>query len=827
MFIFHSLRLPDMAYSLELLEDLYGQCLDKPVNERRDFIIGACGDHEDLKKVLQLMLDNEQQSASYFGGLQQTLMGGLVDEESAPEFAPDEKVGNYRVTAFLAKGGMSNVYLADRADGQYEQRVAIKCLSAKAFRNKDPLLQIGEQQILARLRHPNIATLYDAGVTRSGVPFFIMEYIDGLPADEWAEQKKLNLTAKLRLFQQVAGAVAYAHSHLILHLDLKPTNILVDKSGQARLLDFGIATAITSGTGGQRPFVGTPMIAAPEQLMGANLTAATDVFQLGMLLHRLISGKYPISDVADSSEGFTRFNPETLIRKPEISPEIDAELKAIIGKCLNLNSDERYASLSDLLQDIRNYQHHYPVSALPYSLKYRAFKYYQRHKTQVISIIFIMLSLIAGTVISLWQADQATKQRDLALKSDEVSTATKNFLLDLFMAAHPSKTKGDTMTVFQFLDRGYLEAENYKGSPEIRLEMLTTIGKLYRSLGNYSKSKEVLDKVYAMAKDSSLPLSLSYVQAIQQLALYQRDVGNHDSAASIMKQVLKLYQEMGYPEKDSLYTGSLKYLAFIYRSLEMSDSATSLIRRTIALEEQIWPDKKNINLAESYYILGVIHRNQGHYDEAIEYISRSLELCENLMGTYFPGTIANLSTLASTYSQSGNPGAALQPGRRAKDISFRLYGENHMETATSVDNLGGFFLKLNQTDSAYNYFFKGMTIRHKLFPERNNVHVMISTNNLLSLFVKTKQPDSVRKYLKAALKVGESPKVQARQRAVTCWQAGLFYEQISKLDSARHYYQKALIENRSYLPESDERVISVVAKLKDLDVKGYDVAIKP
>lgn len=807
-----------MAYSLELLEDLFGQCLEKPVNERHDFIYRVCADNTELKQVLLLMLENEEKAGDYFRDLQQTLVGGIATD-TVPELSMGEKIGNYRVAGFLARGGMSNVYLADRADGHYEQRVAIKCLSTKVFSKKDTLSQIGEQQILARLRHPNIATLYDAGITESGVSYFIMEYINGHPVDEWVEQKNLILKEKLNLFTQVAGAVSYAHSHLILHLDLKPTNILVDAGGQAKLLDFGIATAMTSGSGGQRPFVGTPSIAAPEQLKGENLSAATDVFQLGMLLHKLITGHYPVSKDAKSAEGFTRFNPGTLIRKTEISPEIDSELSAVIGKCLTANPEERYASASELLQDIRNYQNHYPLTAIKSGLRYRTAKYYQRHKTTVISLAFIMLSLMAGSVISLWQAGQARKQRDLAMKSEQVSTATKNFLLDLFMAAHPSKTKGDTMTVFQFLDKGYLEAEAYKGSLGIKLEMLTTIGKLYRSLGNYDKSKEVLNKVYAMARDSSLPLTLSYIQAIQELALYQRDVGNYDSASSIMKQVFQLYEEIGHPAKDSLYAASLKYHAYIYRSLENNDSATALIRRTIALEEQIWPDKKNINLAESYYILGVIHRNQGQFSEAIENISRSLELCEDIMGTYFPGTIANLNMLASTYNQAGNPGEALESGRRAKDIAFRLYGENHMETATTVDNLGGFFLKLNLIDSAYHYFSKGMNIRHKLFPERNNVHVMISTNNLLSLFVKLQQPDSVYKYLKEALRVGKSTKVQARQRAVTYWQAGEFYEQIARPDSARYYYERALAENRSYLPENDERIKSALEKLKSVGYK--------
>ncbi|KAF5059853.1 Serine/threonine-protein kinase PknD [anaerobic digester metagenome] len=808
-----------MAYSLELLEQLYEQCLSLPGEERLAFIHEACGDQEELRTVLLLMLENEQQSADYLKQLQQTLAGGISEKQPLPELATGDRLGNYRVASFLAKGGMSMVYLADRADGQYEQRVVIKCMTTNAFGPAASIPQIGEQQILARLRHPAIATLYDAGFTPDGIPYFVMEFIDGLPVDEWINHRNLNLNQILKIFEQIAGAVAYAHSHLILHLDLKPTNILVDSNGQVKLLDFGIATGFAAGKSSQRSFAGTPAIAAPEQLRGEPVSAATDVYQLGMLLHKLISGNYPLAEAASLSEGFTRFNPQSLIREPEIASGIRPEISAIIGKCLGKNPEERYTSPAELLRDIRNYQQHYPVTALPNSLKYRAFKYYQRHRTQVISITLIMLSLITGTVISLWQAGQAKAQRDLAVKSEEVSTATRNFLLDLFMAAHPSKTKGDTMTVFQFLDRGYMEAENYKGSPEIKLEMLTTIGKLYRSLGDYRKSKDVLDKVYAMAKDSSLPLSLSYVQAIQQLALYQRDMGNYDSASSIMKQVFRLYSLIGYPAKDSLYTASLKYHAYIYRSLENIDSATALIRKTIALEEQIWPDRNNINLAESYYILGVIQRNQGQFDEAITNISRSLELCEDIMGTYFPGTIANLNMLASTYNQAGNPAEALESGRRAKDIAFRLYGENHMETATTIDNLGGFFLKLNQTDSAYHYFKRGMNIRHKLFPERNNVHVMISTNNLLSLFVKTQQSDSVRKYLTEALKVGESPKVQPRQRAVTYWQAGEFYVAMAKPDSARHYYQKALAENRSYLPEGDERVQSVVAKLKNLGVE--------
>lgn len=803
-----------MAYSLEKLEEAFAICLELPEADRESFIAEASQGDPEMQKVLTLMIKNEREAAGYFSNLQRTIAGGL-ERERPPELAPGTLLGNYIVTKFLARGGMSNIYLAERADGQYEQEVAVKCIAAGAFKTRDVVHTIGEQQILAKLRHPGIATLYDAGVTAEGVPYFIMEYIDGLPADEWVMKNNPDLRERLLLFKRIASAVAHAHNHLILHLDLKPSNILIDHAGQVKLLDFGIAKALASGNQGSAAFAATPAIAAPEQLSGGTLTAATDVYQLGMLLYRLLTGKYPFKEDSEVTE----FAPVKSSGEKVLPLTEDPGLKAIVSHCLEPDPDKRYRSIPGLVQDIDNYLNHYPLEALPAGNfgKFRLFL--RRHRAAVTSTVLIVAALAAGAVISLWQAGEARKQRDLAVKNEQVSTATTNFLLDLFMSAHPSKTRGDTMTVFQFLDRGYEEAGNYNGPAELRLAMLTTIGKLYRSLGDYTKSRAALDKAFALARDSALPLSVSYIGAVEQLALYQRDVGNNDSALRLMKEVMELYRLAGHPEKDSTYTASLKYLSYIYRNLEKTDSAEMLIRKAIGLEEQIWPSRRNINLAESYYILGVLQRNKGEYREAVTSITESLELCESIMGTNFPGTIANLNLLSGTLSQAGRYDEALVHSRRARSIAARLYGENHMETATSTDNLGGIFMKLGATDSAAYYFRTGLNIRHHLYPERNNTHVMISTNNMLSLFVKTQQPDSVYKYLKEALRVGKSTKVQARQRAVTYWQAGEFYEQIARPDSARYYYERALAENRSYLPENDERIKSVLEKLKSVGYK--------
>ena len=319
-----------------------------------------------------------------------------------------------------------------------------------------------------------------------------------------------------------------------------------------------------------------------------------------------------------------------------------------------------------------------------------------------------------------------------------------------------------------------------------------------------------------MAADSALPLSLTYVLAIQELALYQRDVGNYDSASAIMHQVMRLYHQIDYPEKDSVYASSLKNHAYIYRRLENNDSAVALIKQAIAIEEKVWPDGRNINLAESYYILGTIQRNQKKYADAVKSVSRSLEPCENLMGTYFPGTISNLNLLGGLYSQMDDPASALIHNRRATHIAAKLYGESHAETATSYDNLGGIFLKLEQLDSAYYFHRRGLLVRQHLFPGKENINVMISTNNLVHVFIKSRQQDSVRKYLKEAFIIAKSPKIKARQRALTYTLAGDFYAQRAQTDSARNFYQQALAENRSYLPESDDRIAQLLGKLEKL-----------
>ncbi|MEQ9414268.1 MAG: serine/threonine-protein kinase, partial [Cyclobacteriaceae bacterium] len=713
--------------------------------------------------------------------------------------AEGEIVGKYRIIRLLGRGGMSNVYLAERFDGEFEQQIAIKCILSRDIIEGDRLIKKGEQQILAKLEHPNIARILDAGVTENGVPYFMMEYIDGIPVDVFVQQSNFNLSKRLKIFQQIAESVDYAHSRLILHLDIKPSNILVNKSGQISLLDFGISSAIDANEEHKSAFMGTPSIAAPEQMEGQQVTAATDVYQLGILLHLLIANRLPVAVTKDERE-LTRMDLSAMVAEKVIADEIDFELKAIIECCLAKNPQDRYQNVALLLQDVQNYLTGYPLTVVNRGSNYFASKYLKRNKMAVTSIALICISLMVGTGFSLWQANKTKVQRDLAIRSEKVAIANRDFLIDLFMEANPSIAKGDTMTVYQFLDKAYEKTDTYSGSAEIKLELLTTLGRSYRSMGNFGKSRMALAKAYAVAKDSSLQISPAYIRAIEQLGLYQRDIGHYDSARILLNNVLMMYADINYPQVDSFYTASLKYLSYVYKTEQKSDTAKQLIEKAIRLEEQLWPDHNNINLAESYYILAAIYNDQSHYEKAIEYQTKSLNLCESLMGLYFPGTLANTNMLSSILANAGKLDEALSYNVKAKNIALKLFGDVHHETATITDNLGVGYFKLAQYDSAYYYFRNALTIRNTLFRSDLNIRTHASYNNLLSLFATTGEQDSAKVYLDKALRVAASGKTNTRQRSNTYKWAGFLHEQLQEYPLSKKYYQQSLTEYKSYLP---------------------------
>jgi serine/threonine-protein kinase len=355
---------------------------------------------------------------------------------SAPALPPPrsgtgETVGAYTLEREIGQGGMGSVWLARRTDGRYEARVAIKFLQAGLFGGGAPGRFAREGSILARLDHPHIARLLDAGLVDGHRPYLVLEYIDGAPIDVYCREHRLGVAARLRLFLDVLAAVSHAHTRLILHRDLKPSNILVTADGQAKLLDFGVAKLLDDAASAELTQAAgaayTPLYAAPEQVQQGEVTTATDVYSLGVLLYLLLTGRHPTVAATDAPLDRMRAVVEQEpVRLSEAVIEEDAEgaagrarelrgdLETIVGRALKKSPSERYATAADLADDLRRYLAHEPILARPDRLGYRSAKFVRRHRLGVAATAAVAVALAAGIGVALREGREAQRQRDQA-----------------------------------------------------------------------------------------------------------------------------------------------------------------------------------------------------------------------------------------------------------------------------------------------------------------------------------------------------------------------------------------------------------------------------
>ena len=431
-------------------------------------------------------------------------------------FLTGQTIGAYRLLSPIGQGGMGSVWLAERSDGRFERRVAVKFLrfslaATGAARFKR------EGRILGQLSHPHIAELIDAGVTANGEPYLVLEHIDGEDIDKYCDEHRLDVRARLTLFLDVLSAVGHAHSNLIVHRDLKPSNVLVRHDGQVKLLDFGIAklladdatagdaTLLTGDGGGAL----TPQYAAPEQVTGGAITTATDVYALGVLLYLLLTGRHPTGTGQQSSAELIKAIVETeplrasdVVRSSgfdKLHHLLSGDLDTILSKALKKNPRERYLSVVAFTDDIQRYLAHEPISARPDALGYRAAKFVRRNRLAVSLASAALFAVMAGLTGTLVQAHTARTQRDFAYRQlgrVEYVNQLNHFLLT---DAAPS---GKLITVDELLERaeGIVERENYEQSPADHVELLVSIGMQYCDRDEYNKALPILQKAYQLSR---------------------------------------------------------------------------------------------------------------------------------------------------------------------------------------------------------------------------------------------------------------------------------------------------------------------------------------
>ena len=481
------------------------EALELAPSEREAWLKALEPEQPDVVAALRVLLaGSEEPGFSGFLGASAGLVG--------------RRLGAYVVERELGQGGMGSVWLARRDDGRFEGRVAIK------LPNLARLTQIGtarfarEGSLLARLSHPHIARLLDAGL-EDGQPYLVLEYVEGVPIDHWCDAHGLGVSERIRLFLDVVDAVAHAHVNLVLHRDLKPSNILVDAEGRVKLLDFGVAKLVEDA---EQPALATeltreagrlftPAYAAPEQRLGEPVTTATDVFAMGVLLYVLLTGRHPFDAAGDAlttdalplSTGAMRTSPEAAAARattpPRLARELRGDLENIVGKALKTAPRERYPTAAALGDDLRRHQQCLPVSARGDSPGYRTAKFVRRHRLAVGAASTTALILIAGIAGTTWQAIEAQRQREAALLEARRADQSR-----LFMRLMVSEVGGGSkpLTGTDILDRGtVLLRDQAERDPRFVADELIQLAGLYTSLQETGRARELLGEAEQRARE--------------------------------------------------------------------------------------------------------------------------------------------------------------------------------------------------------------------------------------------------------------------------------------------------------------------------------------
>jgi eukaryotic-like serine/threonine-protein kinase len=509
------------------LERLLDAVLDLAPEAREAWLESLGSEHDGLRAALRAMLSHATavQANNFLGTLP------AVHLRTTPASRAGELVGPWRLLRELGTGGMASVWLAERADGMLQRPVALKLPHNIAHWRGLAERMARERDILASLTHPGIARLYDAGVTADNIPWLAIEYVEGKPIDQPGDRP---LRERLRLFLQVGEAVAYAHGKLIVHRDLKPANILVTPAGQVRLLDFGIATLLEGDAAPESPLTEltgralTVDYAAPEQIAGDEYTTSADVYSLGVVLFELVTGRRPHSRGSESRQTFENAVLKTPApRASDVAPlamrrELRGDLDAILRKALEKDPADRYPTVNAFVEDVARHLDGRPVLAQPESARYRAWKFVTRHRIGVASAAAIVIAILAGSVLALWQSRVAIAERDRAEE-------TKRFIASIFQDTNPYLRTGGNLSAVELLRRARTRiGSKFAGRPGMRAELLATVGGSLNGLGAQDDAAQALRESVEIASAHHGPASVEAVHARALLADVfnrQRDTG--------------------------------------------------------------------------------------------------------------------------------------------------------------------------------------------------------------------------------------------------------------------------------------------------------------
>jgi eukaryotic-like serine/threonine-protein kinase len=763
------------------IEALYNAALAQPEEKRADILQRACPGEPELRAEVESLLEAAGSASSFLEGSPLSGAAERPSTTSGPTAAgpgpthamfPDEMagtvIGRYHLLQKIGEGGMGEVWLAEQK-GPVRRRVALKLVKA-GMNSREVIARFeSERQALALMDHPAIAKVFDAGSTPQGAPYFVMEYVAGVPITNYCDKHRLNTRERLDLFMRVCEGVQHAHQKAIIHRDLKPSNILVinvDGRAAPKIIDFGVAKALTQKLTADTMFtrvgalLGTPQYMSPEQAdsSGEDIDTRTDVYSLGIILYELLAGAPPLDLRRIAFDEFLRrlreeepAKPSTKIRTQDaatstalahkrqteplaLAKEIRGDLDSITLKALEKERSRRYGSPSDLAADIERHLNNEAVLAVPPSAAYRARKFARRYRMALATAGAFLLVLLAAAGISVWQSIRATRQRDRADAAAAAAQAVNDFLQNDLLAqagassqVGPSAKPDPDLKVRTALDRAAARiAGKFDRQPEVEAAIRETIGQTYTDLGLYPDAQKQLDRaldLYRRVLGAENPKTLQTMSRLGETASRQ---GKYPEAEALFSRTLGIQRRVLGPEHpDTLL--SMSNLASSYFYQGKFAQAEALYRQTLEIQSRVLGPANSETLS-SMNGLASSYQQQGKLAEAEALHQQTLENRRRVLGPEHPRTLASMNNVGIDDFRQGKYAEAEALWSQTLDIRRRVLGPQHPDTLQSMNNLATLYGQEGKYAEAEVLFSQNLEIKRRVLGPQHPDTLYSSSN---------------------------------------------------------------------------------------------------
>jgi serine/threonine-protein kinase len=741
------------------LAELVKSAVERGPESRAAFLEEECRSDPAMRAEIESLLQ-QQQGVSRF--IEEPALH-LAAESFLRQgtFSAGQTIAHYHIVSLIGSGGMGEVYLAQ--DHQLDRRVALK-LVRRSLASDDMLRHFKrEEHLLASLNHPNIAQLYGSGLTADGVPFFVMEYVEGQRLDDYCNDRKLETKERLQLFRKVCSAVTYAHQRLVIHRDLKPANVRVTAEGEPKLLDFGIAKLIdvdnaqSSGMTLTLQGVMTPEYASPEQVRGASMTTASDIYSLGVVLYELLTGRRPYRLTSRRPEELSRAITEqtparpssmSTLRQPQ---SLRGDLDNIVLMAMRKEPARRYESAAQFSADIQRHLEELPVVARQDTFTYRASKFIRRHRVAVAAAFLILLSLVGGIIATTWQAQAARHER---AKAEDV----KNALVRMLNYSNPivfSPQNNGQKTVKEILDETAKQLENdeFSNQPEIKVELEQIIAECYYGQGNYALASKYTQEYLDLHRKLYGENDIKTLAASERRAFMLFGEGKLTESEKHYRKILPLMRNekrKGNIKAENL-AGALDNFGYLRRTQGDSKEAELSFRESLALSSQM--------PKESLYIIGPTRStlastlaDQGRFEEALQTAREAVAEYRQREESDTPNFGFTLTVLGGFLTEKGDYAEADANLREAEAIQRKFLnpsslwlGDNLRNQAISYYQQGRYAESLGKVTEALKIYRESFGTYYDNYP------TALIINGLI--LAKTGQPQEGEKILREAVKI--------------------------------------------------------------------------